>query len=127
MGYEKLPARFALFYDWTALCQKEKAADGSVLVERSADEEEAFSHALGRMQFAIRYELEELDGGGKTRLRLSAEMLGASEVEKNDVEDVNQVMRQIEEIFNANAENLKAMAEGRKRVHPYKMDGYLCE
>ena len=83
--------------------------------------------ALGRMQFAIRYELEELDGGGKTRLRLSAEMLGASEVEKNDVEDVNQVMRQIEEIFNANAENLKAMAEGRKRVHPYKMDGYLCE
>ena len=48
--YKKLPEQFALFYDWTALCQKEKAADGSVLVERSADEEEAFGHALGCMQ-----------------------------------------------------------------------------
>jgi hypothetical protein len=89
--------------------------------------------ALGRMQFAVRYGLGEVDGGKTTRLQLSAEMLGASGVNTDDVEDVNQVMRQIQEIFNANAENLKAMAEAQRggkayeRVHPYKVDGYLCE
>ena len=51
-----------------------------------------------------------------TRLDMSAEVLGASEVEKDDVEDVNQVLSQIQEIFNANAENLKAMAEAQFRV-----------
>ena len=44
--------------------------------------------ALERMQFGVRYKLGELNEK-TTRLDMSAEVLGASEVEKDDVEDVN--------------------------------------
>ena len=88
--------------------------------------------ALESMQFGVRYELGELNET-TVRLDISAELLGASEVEKDDVEDVNQVISQIQEIFNANAENLKAMAEAQfrgsayERERAYKIAGYLCE
>ena len=87
---------------------------------------------MERMQFGVRYKLGELNEK-TTRLDMSAEVLGASEVEKDDVEDVNQVLFQIQEIFNANAENLKAMAEAQfrgeayERIRAYKIAGYLCE
>lgn len=49
-GYVQLPAQCGLFYDWASLCQAQKAADGSVLVERTSAERAAFSHAINCMQ-----------------------------------------------------------------------------
>ena len=48
--YKRLPARFALFYDWASIPQALKADDGSVLVARTSEEESAFRVALECMQ-----------------------------------------------------------------------------
>ena len=49
-GYNSLPERCGIFYDWCSLCQSHKAPDGSVLIERTPDEREAFKLALDSMQ-----------------------------------------------------------------------------
>ena len=49
-GYRRLPARVGLFFDWASICQHQKAADGAIVVERTADEEAAFRAALESMQ-----------------------------------------------------------------------------
>jgi len=48
--YQPLPARVGLFFDWASICQHQKAADGSIAIERTADEEAAFRAALESMQ-----------------------------------------------------------------------------
>jgi len=48
--YKPLPARVGLFFDWASICQHQKAADGAIVVERTADEEAAFRAALESMQ-----------------------------------------------------------------------------
>ena len=48
--YSPLPARVGLFFDWASICQHQKAADGSIAIERTADEEAAFRAALESMQ-----------------------------------------------------------------------------
>ena len=50
LPYKPLPARVGLFFDWASICQHQKAADGSIAIERTADEEAAFRAALESMQ-----------------------------------------------------------------------------
>ena len=49
-GYQRLPARVGLFFDWASLYQARKAADGTVLADRSPEQRAAFDTALGSMQ-----------------------------------------------------------------------------
>ena len=73
--------------------------------------------ALEEMTFAIRQTFVPAPGSTAeaplTHLKLSAELLGADQVKAKDVEDVNQVLQQLEDIFAQNAENVKAYAEAR--------------
>ena len=93
--------------------------------------------ALEEMTFAIRQTFVPAPGSTAeaplTHLKLSAELLGADQVKAKDVEDVNQVLQQLEDIFAQHAETVKAYAEARhagtayNRPHEYKANGYLCE
>jgi hypothetical protein len=49
-GYQALPKRVALFYDWASLFQAVKSPDGKIVVDKTSEEKQSFDFALGSMQ-----------------------------------------------------------------------------